>query len=43
MPDQPTFGYADLLPTGSGDAEDTPYRPLTTEGVSTIEGPGWWR
>jgi fumarate hydratase class I len=30
------FRYSDLLPTG---ADDTPYRLITTEGVSTIEGP----
>jgi fumarate hydratase, class I len=33
----PEFTYADLLPTGP---DDTPYRLLTTEGVSTVEGPG---
>ena len=33
----PEFSYADLLPRG---ADDTPYRLLTTEGVSTVEGPG---
>src|SRR5438128_525113 len=33
----PEFAYSDLLPTG---ADDTPYRLLTTEGVSTVEGPG---
>jgi fumarate hydratase class I len=30
----PEFAYTDLLPTG---ADDTPYRLLTTEGVSTVE------
>ena len=33
----PEFAYSDLLPTG---ADDTPYRLLTAEGVSTVEGPG---
>ena len=32
------FHYSDLLPTaGSNGAEETPYRLLTTEGVSTVE------
>lgn len=30
------FAYEDLLPLG---ADETPYRLLTTEGVSTVEGP----
>jgi fumarate hydratase class I len=34
---QPEFRYADLLPIG---ADDTPYRLLTTEGVSTFEAGG---
>ena len=29
------FRYSDLLPTG---ADDTPYRLITTEGVSAVEG-----
>jgi fumarate hydratase class I len=33
----PEFRYSDLLPTG---ADETPYRLLTTEGVSTFEGDG---
>ncbi|MGZ4450819.1 MAG: fumarate hydratase, partial [Nocardioides sp.] len=33
----PEFRYSDLLPTG---ADDTPYRLVTTEGVSTIEADG---
>jgi fumarate hydratase class I len=33
----PGFRYSDLLPTG---ADETPYRLLTTEGVSTIEADG---
>jgi len=32
----PEFAYSDLLPTG---ADDTPYRLLTTDGISTVEGP----
>ncbi len=32
----PEFAYADLLPIG---ADETPYRLLTTEGVSVAEGP----
>ena len=31
------FSYEDLLPVGAG---ETPYRLLTTEGVSVAEGPG---
>jgi fumarate hydratase class I len=31
---EPEFTYSDLLPTG---ADDTPYRLVTTEGVSTFE------
>ena len=34
---QPEFRYSDLLPTGQ---DDTPYRLLTTEGVSTFEVDG---
>lgn len=33
----PDFRYSDLLPTG---ADDTPYRLVTTEGVSTVEAGG---
>jgi fumarate hydratase class I len=33
----PEFLYSDLLPTG---ADDTPYRLITTEGVSTVEVDG---
>ncbi|CAN5219474.1 fumarate hydratase [soil metagenome] len=33
----PEFRYSDLLPTG---ADDTPYRLITTEGVSTFEVEG---
>jgi fumarate hydratase, class I len=33
----PEFRYSDLLPTGK---DDTPYRLLTTEGVSTFEAGG---
>ncbi|MEZ5092037.1 fumarate hydratase [Nocardioides sp.] len=37
----PEFRYADLLPThGSNGAPETPYRLLTTEGVSTVEVDG---
>ena len=31
------FSYEDLLPVG---ADETPYRLLTTEGVSVVDGPG---
>ncbi len=31
------FAYEDLLPVG---ADDTPYRLLTTEGVTVVDGPG---
>jgi len=34
---EPEFRYSDLLPTG---ADDTPYRPITTEGVSTFRADG---
>jgi fumarate hydratase class I len=34
---EPEFRYSDLLPTG---ADDTPYRLVTTEGVSTFEVDG---
>ncbi len=37
MSTEPEFRYSDLLPTG---ADDTPYRLLTTEGVSTVEVAG---
>ncbi len=33
----PEFAYEDLLPLGD---DPTPYRLLTTEGVTTVEGPG---
>ena len=36
-PAQPEFHYSDLLPIG---ADDTPYRLVTTEGVSTFEADG---
>ncbi|QZY28525.1 fumarate hydratase [Nocardioides coralli] len=37
----PEFRYSDLLPTaGSNGAAETPYRLLTTEGVSTVEVDG---
>ncbi len=35
--DQPDFRYSDLLPIG---ADDTPYRPVSTEGISTFEANG---
>ena len=31
------FSYEDLLPVG---ADETPYRLLTTQGVSVADGPG---
>jgi len=34
---EPEFRYSDLLPIG---ADDTPYRLITTEGVSTVEADG---
>jgi fumarate hydratase class I len=37
MSADPQFQYSDLLPTG---ADDTPYRLVTTEGVSTFEANG---
>ncbi|HEU4810698.1 MAG TPA: fumarate hydratase [Nocardioides sp.] len=37
MSTEPEFRYSDLLPTG---ADDTPYRLVTTEGVSTFEAGG---
>ena len=37
VPHDPEFRYSDLLPTG---ADDTPYRLVTTEGVSTTEVDG---
>ncbi|RYP88299.1 fumarate hydratase [Nocardioides guangzhouensis] len=37
MSTSPAFLYSDLLPTG---ADDTPYRLVTTEGVSTFEAGG---
>jgi fumarate hydratase, class I len=37
----PEFHYSDLLPTaGSNGADETPYRLITTEGVSTVEVEG---
>ncbi len=41
MSDGPEFRYSDLLPThGSNGAEQTPWRLVTTEGVSTFEAEG---
>ena len=37
MATEPTFTYSDLLPTGP---DETPYRLVTTEGVSTFEADG---
>ncbi len=37
MATEPTFAYSDLLPTGP---DETPYRLVTTEGVSTFEADG---
>jgi fumarate hydratase, class I len=37
MPGTPDFTYQELLPLGEGAADPTPYRLLTTEGVSTFE------
>ncbi|WP_310964876.1 fumarate hydratase [Nocardioides terrisoli] len=37
MNDEPEFRYSDLLPIG---ADETPYRLITTEGVSTFEAGG---
>jgi fumarate hydratase class I len=37
VPSDPDFSYSDLLPTG---ADHTPYRLVTTEGVSTFEAGG---
>ena len=37
MSTEPEFRYSDLLPTG---ADETPYRLVTTEGVSTFEAEG---
>ena len=37
MSDSPEFRYSDLLPIG---ADETPYRLVTTEGVSTFEAGG---
>ncbi len=37
MTDEPLFAYSDLLPTGP---DDTPYRLVSTEGVSTFEADG---
>ena len=37
MATDPEFRYSDLLPTGP---DDTPYRLVTTEGVSTFEADG---
>jgi fumarate hydratase class I len=37
----PEFRYSDLLPThGSNGADETPWRLITTEGVSTFEADG---
>ncbi|MDT0202226.1 fumarate hydratase [Nocardioides sp. AE5] len=41
MANDPEFRYSDLLPTpGSNGAAETPYRLITTEGVSTFEAGG---
>jgi fumarate hydratase, class I len=37
VPHDPEFHYSDLLPSG---ADDTPYRLVTTEGVSTFQANG---
>ncbi len=37
QPDEPEFRYSDLLPLGE---DETPYRLITTEGVSTFEADG---
>jgi fumarate hydratase, class I len=37
VPHDPEFHYSELLPTG---ADDTPYRLVTTEGVSTFQANG---
>ncbi len=37
MPDEPAFRYSDLLPIGP---DETPYRLVTSEGVSTFEAGG---
>jgi fumarate hydratase class I len=37
MPDMPDFEYTDLLPLGE---DTTPYRLITSEGVSTVEAGG---
>jgi fumarate hydratase, class I len=37
VPRDPEFRHSDLLPTG---ADDTPYRLVTTEGVSTLQANG---
>ena len=40
-PAGPAFHYSDLLPTvGSNGADETPYRLVTSEGVSTVEVEG---
>jgi fumarate hydratase, class I len=36
----PEFRFQDLLPLGEGGADTTPYRLLTTEGVSTFQAEG---
>ena len=33
----PEFAYSDLLPSGP---DETPYRLITTDGVSTVEAAG---
>jgi fumarate hydratase, class I len=40
MADAPDFYYQDLLPLGEGGVDQTPYRLITTEGVSTFEANG---
>jgi fumarate hydratase, class I len=40
MADAPDFHYQDLLPLGQGGVDQTPYRLITTEGVSTFEANG---
>ena len=41
MTTQPEFAYSDILPThGSNGTDQTPYRLITTEGVSTFEADG---
>jgi fumarate hydratase, class I len=40
MAETPDFRYQDLLPLGEGGVDQTPYRLITTEGVSTFEANG---